>query len=910
MAASPAAAAADAPEVDADAGLSSLEAARRLLASGPNELAQRGGTPWPRVLARQLTHPLALLLWGAAALAFVSGSTVVAIAVVIVIALNAALAFAQEQQAGKAVEALSRYLPQHALVVRDGERRQIEARVLVPGDIIVVSEGDGISADARLLAGSLEVDTSALTGESLPVYRTADGPRATGSRLEAANLIFSGTDCTGGDATAVVLATGMQTEIGRIAELSQRTVHESSPLELEVRKVAWIIAVLAVAIGAAFVPLGLFAGLSPAGSISFAIGLLLGNVPEGLLPMITLALAIGVRRLARRGALVKRLSAVETLGSTTVICTDKTGTLTENRMQVTSIWTAGAEGWQEPADWQGDSALLASIAAAVGDCNNAELEEGADRGDPTEIALLQAAELLGHDTARVPREAGRRCQFHFDPALKLMSTVDEVAQGLVVHAKGAPEALLGRCTSLRQGDEIVPLDDAVRDEVGRVVDAAAAEGRRVLAVARRALPAGASTPERREDAETDLTLLGLVAMVDPPRASVADAVARCHRAGVRIIVVTGDHGLTATAVARSVGIVRGDPTVVTGDDVDGLDEPALTHLLGGSDELIFARSSPETKLRIADALRAAGQVVAMTGDGVNDAPALRSAHIGVAMGRSGTDVAREAATMILTDDDFASIVAAIEEGRRVFANVRKFVFYIFVHATPEVLPLVAFALAGGAIPLPLTALLILAIDLGTETLPALALAREPAEPGLMEQPPRTRTDGIISRSMLVRAWAFLGTLSAALVLGGFFLVLWRAGWRFGDDTGSGTSFHHAYLQATSMTFLGIVACQIGTLFAARTERVSLRSVGVLTNRLVLAGVAFELVFSAVLVATPGIQGVIGTAVPPLEALLVLPFFPLIVWGADELRRRAQRHAAPGGHGTARRVARAEPAATP
>ena len=277
--------------------------------------------------------------------------------------------------------------------------------------------------------------------------------------------------------------------------------------------------------------------------------------------------------------------------------------------------------------------------------------------------------------------------------------------------------------------------------------------------------------------------------------------------------------------------------------MDALDEPALDRLLGGTEELIFARSSPETKLRIADALRAAGEVVAMTGDGVNDAPALRSAHIGVAMGRSGTDVAREAATMILTDDDFASIVAAIEEGRRVFANVRKFVFYIFVHATPEVLPLVAFALAGGAIPLPLTALLILAIDLGTETLPALALAREPAEPGLMEQPPRTRKDGIISRSMLVRAWAFLGTLSAALVLGGFFFVLWRAGWRFGDATASGTPLHHAYLQATSMTFLGIVACQIGTLFAARTERVSLRSIGVLTNRLVLAGVAFEIVFS-------------------------------------------------------------------
>ena len=893
---------ADTREVDAASGLSSREADRRLITFGSNELVRRDGRRWPRELARQLTHPLALLLWGAAALALVSGSTVVAIAVVIVIALNAVLAFAQEQQAEQAVEALSRYLPQHVIVVRDGDRRQIEARTLVPGDVIVVSEGDRISADARLLTGSLEVDTSALTGESLPTYRTADAPPGTGSRLEAANLVFSGTACTGGDATAVVLATGMQTEIGRIAALSQRTLHEQSPLELEVRKVAWIIAVVAVAIGAAFVPLGLFAGLSPAGSISFAIGLLLGNVPEGLLPMITLALAIGVRRLASRGALVKRLSAVETLGSTTVICTDKTGTLTENRMKVTSIWTASAAGWLETASWQRDDTLLAAMSASISACNNAELDEAANRGDPTEIALLQAAELLGHDTARVAREAHRRHQFHFDPALKLMSTVDEEGGGLVVNAKGAPETMLGRCYWIRHGDELVPLDAANRDEIMRVVDDAASRGLRVLAVARRPLPPGTASPERREDAEAELTLLGLVAMVDPPRASVAEAVARCQRAGVRIIVVTGDHGLTATAVARAVGIVRGEPTIVTGEQVDRLDEPALDRLLRDTDELIFARSSPETKLRIADALRAAGEVVAMTGDGVNDAPALRSAHIGVAMGRSGTDVAREAATMILTDDDFATIVVAIEEGRRVFANVRKFVFYIFVHATPEVAPLVAFALAGGAIPLPLTALLILAIDLGTETLPALALAREPAEPGLMEQPPRSREDGIISRSMLVRAWAFLGLLSAALVLGGFFLVLVRAGWSPGDGTGAGTRFHHAYLQATSMTFLGIVACQIGTLFAARTDRVSLRTVGVLTNRLVLAGIAFELVFSALLVAAPGVQRIFGTAVPPFEALLILPLFPLIVWGADELRRRARRHAQPDALATGRSTA--------
>jgi calcium-translocating P-type ATPase len=881
-------------------GLSSREAARRLVVHGSNELERRGSRSWPRELRRQFTHPLALLLWGAAVLALASGSDVVAIAVIIVILLNAGLAFIQEQQAEQSVEALRRYLPQQASVVRDGSRVVIDARLLVPGDLLIVGEGDRISADARLLSGSLEVDTSAINGESLPAYREASAAPQSGPLLQASSLVFSGTSCTGGEARALVFATGMQTELGRIAALSQRTEREQSPLEREVRKVAWVIAAVAIAIGGAFVPLGILAGLSLAGSISFAIGLLLGNVPEGLLPTITLALAIGVRRLAARGALVKRLSAVETLGSTTVVCTDKTGTLTENRMQVTMIWTAAGsyeldreQGLADP-DAVVDDPALEAIAAVASACNNAELGDVKDSGDPTEIALLHVARLLGQDTSRPRRDARRRRQFHFDPKIKMMSTIDEEAPGrLVVNAKGAPETLVDRCGRIRSGTSVVPLDAVARAEVDRVVDDAAARGLRVLAIGQRALPAGASCPEKREQAETELVLVGLVALFDPPRREVADAVARCRRAGVRIIVVTGDHGLTASAIARTVGIVGDHPTVVTGVELDLLDESRLDGLLRDTAELIIARASPEAKLRIADALRAEGQVVAMTGDGVNDAPALRRADIGVAMGVSGTDVAREAATMVLTDDNFATIVAAIEEGRRVFANVRKFVFYIFVHAVPEVVPLLAFALAGGAIPLPLTALLILAIDLGTETLPALALARESAEPGVMDQPPRSRSDGVISRAMLIRAWAFLGVISAVLVLFGYFLVLYRAGWRPGDATGVGTQLHHAYLQATTMTFLGIVACQVGTLFAARTDRASLRSVGVFSNRLVLAGIAFELAFSALLVYALPLQRIFGTSPPPAEDLLVLFLFPLVVWGCDELRRRSVRaHVAP------------------
>jgi magnesium-transporting ATPase (P-type) len=373
-------------------------------------------------------------------------------------------------------------------------------------------------------------------------------------------------------------------------------------------------------------------------------------------------------------------------------------------------------------------------------------------------------------------------------------------------------------------------------------------------------------------------------LIDPPRPEVRDAVVRCHRAGVRIIVVTGDHGLTAAAVARRIGIARGDPTVVTEEELDRMSEDELDQLLRGEEELIFARATPEAKLRIADALHAESHVVAMTGDGVNDAPALRRADIGVAMGLSGTDVAREAATMVLTDDNFATIVAAIAAGRRIYDNIRKFILYIFAHTTPEVTPFLVFALGGGAIPLPLTILQLLAFDVGTETLPALALGQERAEPGLMDRPPRSRREGIITGGMLVRAWLFLGLIAAALGMGAYFYSLVRAGWSPGDPVAAGDPLHHAYQQATTMTFLAMVVAQIGTAFAARTERASLRSVGVFSNRLLLWGIAFELALAALFVYIPLFQNLLGTAPPPPSDLLILLPFPFIVWGADELRR--------------------------
>jgi calcium-translocating P-type ATPase len=633
----------------------------------------------------------------------------------------------------------------------------------------------------------------------------------------------------------------------------------------------------------------------------FAVGLLAGNVPEGLLPVITLALAVAVSALARRGALVKRLSAVETLGSTDVICTDKTGTLTENRMRPVAVWTmtsevaldAGAE--PRPAESVPDAALTA-LAEAAAACNNAQLEAGGrSSGDPTEIALLTTAGMLGVSVDAASRARRRSHQYNFDPERKLMSTLDGGEADDRLHTKGAPEAVLRRCTSVLAADgEQRALEQADRDRVIQQVERFANQGLRVLALARRSLPSAAQPPDR-DEAEREECFLGLVTMRDPPRPEVRDAVARCHSAGIRIVLITGDHPLTAAAIARQVGIGGEDPVVVNAQTFDYRHEQQVTDILAGGREVIFARASPETKLQIAEALRSQGHVVAMTGDGVNDAPALRRADIGVAMGRAGTDVAREASTMVLTDDNFATIVVAIEAGRQVYDNVRKFIQYIFAHATPEVVPFLVFALAGGAIPLPLTVLQLLAFDVGSETLPSLALGRDPIEPGSMDRPPRPRSEGVIQGPMLVRAWLFLGVIVAGLSLAGFFYVLTRAGWHAGDPVGVGHPLHHAYLQATTMTFLGMIAGQIGTAFAVRTRRASLRSIGVFSNRYLLGGIAAELLLAAVFIYAPPLQSLLGTAALPAHDLALLIPFPVIVWGADELRRwllrRHERHAA-------------------
>ncbi len=554
-------------------GLSGIEADRRLLQYGPNELQRRSGRQWPKALVRQLTHPLALLLWLAAGLLVIVGSHVVATAVVLIIMLNAGFSFVQELQAERAVEALAKYLPHEAKVERDGVITEIDASQIVPGDVVVIEEGDRVAADIRLLAGAVEVDMSALTGESVPALRSAAMIDVNVPLLTAHDLVFSGTSCTGGNARGLAFATGMGTEIGRIAALSERVKSDLSPLERQVRRAAWLIAAVSVLLGLSFIPVAtLVAHLTLINSLIFAAGLLAGMVPEGLLPVITLALAVAVRELAGRGALVKRLSAVETLGSTDVICTDKTGTLTQNRMTPVAGWTTAGRVDLDPehSDNLADTpqSPLGSLGRIAARCNNARLDDSAGAiGDPTEVAVLAAARILGAETDPATREANRRWQFHFDPELKLMSTIDRSDDGSpVVHTKGAPEALLTRCSHILDADgQSLPLDAVKRRRVEEAVDDFAAQGLRVLGFAQRQLPAKKRPPHRRATAEQDLCFVGLIAMLDPPRAGVVEAVAKCQTAGIRIIVITGDHPLTAAATAERIGITGTHPKVVAGE---------------------------------------------------------------------------------------------------------------------------------------------------------------------------------------------------------------------------------------------------------------------------------------------------------------------------------------------------------
>jgi magnesium-transporting ATPase (P-type) len=887
-------------------GLSEEEARRRLEKFGPNEIKELRKTPLWKKLVSHVTHFFAILLWIGAVLAFVSDQAALGYAIIGVIVVNAAFTFVQEYKAEKATEALKKLLPPMATVIRDGEEREVEATQLVPGDLIVLREGDHISADARLVSSAeLRANNSALTGESEPVRRTSVPVLEEDLSLgDILNLVFAGTSVAMGSGRAVVYATGMDTEFGKIAALTQEVEEEESPIQLQMKRITKFVAVLALMLGVVFFLLGQYVVKLPfSENMIFAIGIIVANVPEGLLPTVTLALAMATQRMAKRNALVKKLSSVETLGSTTVICTDKTGTLTQNEMTVRSLWTPWAEleiggvGYEPRGDFRlrgrngggktrklsgAEREKLETALRVAVLCNNSRLveeEEGKYRviGDPTEGALVVLGRKGGLAAEELEKEHPRVFEIPFDSSRKMMTVICGGGEKRTAYCKGAPNVVLERCTRILTGEGVREMRQEDRDRINGVNDRYARSALRVLALAYRDLSAEIPLHEA-EEVERDLVFVGLAAMMDPPRPEVEEAVRKCRTAGIRVIMITGDYGLTAESIARRIGLVHGRPRIVTGSDLEGMGDEELAAVL--EEEVIFARVSPEHKMRIAQALKDKGEVVAMTGDGVNDAPALKTADIGIAMGKAGTDVAKEAADMILIDDNFASIVAAVEEGRAIFDNIRRFITYILASNIPEIVPFILMVIFN--IPLPLTIIQILAVDLGTDLLPALALGTEAPEPGIMERPPRPPEERLLNFRVLLRAYGFLGPLEALVCMLGY---LYMFDWRWGAELRAFSAAHpEVYAKATTMSLTGIVMTQIGNGFACRTTRESILRVGLTTNHLYLWGILSEVSLQVLIVYIPFLNHIFETApISFADWLFLVPFIPVCTV-ADEIRK--------------------------
>jgi magnesium-transporting ATPase (P-type) len=829
-------------------GLTPVEVELRRKDSGPNTLPPIARVAvWRRLIA-QFVHFFAAMLWVAGGLAIAAGMPQLGLAIFVVILLNGLFAFLQEYRADRAADRLHDLLPRRATVLREGRRQSIDAIELVPGDVVMIDAGDRVSADMRLNeAHGLAVDTSMLTGETVPTTPQPD------------DTVFAGTFAVEGEGTGVVTATGASTRLARIAQLTTSGERSPSPLAIELNRVVRVIAAICLSVGLVFLLIAVLVGIRISDAFLFALGVTVALVPEGLLPTVSLALAIGAQRMAAQGALVRRLESVETLGSTTFVCTDKTGTLTRNEMSVTEVWTpnghASIEGsGYEPAGIaHADADLVPQLkelarAAAMYVNGRSVLHEGrwVAHGSPLEVALDVFARRLGIDVREEETAAPAARRFPFDPRRRRMSVVC----GTRAIVRGAPEAVFERCRAI--GD------------AHNAVSSMSERGLRVIAIAVRDL--GADIPDSPDAAETNLTLLGLIGVEDPPRAGVGDAIAACRHAGIRVAMVTGDHPGTARAIGREVGLWVSDALVVEGKDLPH-DEDMLGAFMD-RDGMIVSRVSPEEKLRIARALRRRGHVVAMTGDGVNDAPALHEAAIGIAMGRSGTDVAREAADLVLLDDNFATIVAAIEQGRTTFANARRFLTYHLTDNVAELTPFIVWALSGGRFPLALGVLQVLCLDVGTDILPAVALGAEPSSPRALARPPYRRH--LIDRALLFRSLIVLGLTESIVEMTAFLASLSLAGWRPGSSFPSGAPL----LAASGAAFTAVVAGQMANAFACRSASVWPGRLGWLSNRYLLLALVCEAAMLAGFLYVPTMAALLGHAPPNavgyFVALLAIP----------------------------------------
>ncbi len=856
-------------------GLSSEDADSRLTQYGKNELRVRKEVPEIIRFLSQFKNFFAQLLIVGSALALFAeqldpgmGNLYIAIALFGVTILNAIFTYIQQYQSEKIMDSFRKMMPTMVRVFRDGEEIELEAGMIVPGDIIHLSEGDKIPADGRLLESHLlRVDMSSLTGESEAIH--LDSHHQHENQLESHNMVFSGSLVESGDGLVLVCATGMNTQIGRIVQLTKETSVVETPIGKELKYFIRIISTIAIILGVLFFIVSVAIGNGAIGSLIFAIGIIVANVPEGLLPTVTLSLAMASKRMARKNALIKNLESVETLGSSTVICTDKTGTLTQNKISVNTVSFLNEDF--SARDIKTDQQNLELACRIMSLCNNARLSNGSYIGESTEGALIIFANQ--HLPFTELKEHERLTEKPFESSTLHMITINKNPgkNRSQAYLKGAPEVVLNMCDRVLDGDKERPLDETCRKQLLEKFNQLANRGERGLALAWRETDAD-------EIVEDSYLFVGIIGMLDPPRPEVPDALAKCRTAGIRVFMMTGDYGPTAETIGRDIGLYTGDGKVIQGSELAEMDELTLDNILNEK-ELIFARISPEQKLQIVRALQKKKEIVTVTGDGVNDAPALKNADMGVAMGIIGTDVAKEASDMVLMDDNFATIVSAIEEGRTIFDNIKKFIAYILTSNIPEITPFIAYVVLD--IPLPLTVVLILAVDLGTDLLPALGLGAEHPETDVMHKPPRSQGERLLTGTLLFMSYGIVGMMQAAAGFFSFFVVLFHGGWEYGQDLSSNTLL---YQQATMAFFASVIICQIADVIICRTRRQSLFTVGFLNNRLILFGIFTELMLVGLISYTPWCNLLFNTA--PLEYwhyLLSVPFAILIFVG-DEIRR--------------------------
>jgi sodium/potassium-transporting ATPase subunit alpha len=860
-------------------GLSTEEANRRINLCGKNVFEETGKQSLLVRYFKQYRNFFSLLLLFGSILSFIAewldpgqGNIFIAIALLGVVIINGTFTFIQEYQAERIMASFKNLIPPKTKALRDGEITEILATDLVVGDIIFLEEGDKIPADGRLIEeNSLKVDNSPITGEAEPQLRSLDCTHP--NILECRNMVFSGTLVQTGNGKAVIFGTGSDTQIGKLAALTEQTSSVDTPIRRELNDFIKIISTIAIFLGISFFIVGFLIQDTFLANLIFAIGIIVANVPEGLLPTVTLALSLASKRMAKRNALIKQLESVETLGSTTVICTDKTGTLTQNKMAIHSVYTGSGmldvENKAEPPE------ILLRVATI---CNNSRLteEKPGYKGDPTEGSLLVYASEFT-DIDKLKNEYPRASEYPFDSKKQRMQVICKTPDGTMeAYMKGAPEVILDMCSHVLVDGKEETLDDNQKKDLAAEHLEMAKKGERVLSFAYR-------KAEGVKEYEDGFVFLGFAGAVDPPRPEASEAIKKCHLAGIKVVMITGDHPVTARSIAATVGLTSDheEPVLITGAELEELSTEELSQRLKAP-SIVFARTSPVQKLKIVRAFQEAGEIVTMTGDGVNDAPAMKNADMGVAMG-SGTDVAREAADMVLLDDNFATIVNAIEEGRTVFDNIKKFIAYILTSNIPEILPFIAFVLL--ALPLPMNVQLILAIDLGTDILPALSLAVEKGEGDIMKRPPRSKDEKLLTPQVLLTSYGIKGPIEAAAGFACYFAVLFDGGWTWGQQLPNSDPI---YMQAIAAFFAAVIVCQIANVFTSRTRRQSVLTKGFLSNRMVLLGIASELLILAFIIYNPFANLIFNTATISLHYVLIAVPFALLLLGIDELRKYSIR----------------------